>query len=439
MKFRQSLTAVAVASLIASNAWATNGMNLEGYGPMATAMGGASFAYDNGTAAVMNNPATLGLMKEGSRLDVALGFLGPDVTSTAGGIPADSDGTAYWMPALGYIRKSGSFTYGIGVYAQGGMGTDYSATSPLALGSGKEVRSEVSVGRASFPLAYNVNDRLIIAGTLDFMWGGMDLRMAVPTAQLGAMVTSASAAWGAALPGLGGMNWGRFDFSNGSDFTGEASNYGYAGKLGIHYQVNDAIAIGLTYHSKSKLGDFESGNATLSAGMTGGPALATFSGDIKVRDFQWPETYGIGIAFKPNDRWLVAMDYKRINWSGVMKDFKMTFSTAAMGDLDVAMPQNWDDQNVFSLGAAYQVTPAWALRAGYNYAKNPVPDSTVNPLFPAIIERHYTAGLGYDISDHQQLDFSLTYAPEVDVTNTTDGTRITHSQLNWQLMYSHNF
>ena len=37
-------------------------MNMEGYGPIATGMGGASMAYDNGTAAVINNPATLGLM-----------------------------------------------------------------------------------------------------------------------------------------------------------------------------------------------------------------------------------------------------------------------------------------------------------------------------------------------------------------------------------------
>ncbi|NIQ10933.1 MAG: hypothetical protein GWO23_15260, partial [Gammaproteobacteria bacterium] len=61
-------------------AHATNGMNLEGYGPIATGMGGASMAYDNGTAAMMNNPATLGLMDDGSRLDVALGNLSPDIT-----------------------------------------------------------------------------------------------------------------------------------------------------------------------------------------------------------------------------------------------------------------------------------------------------------------------------------------------------------------------
>ena len=89
-------------------ALATNGMNMEGFGPEATAMGGASFAYDNGSAGMMNNPATLALMAPGNRLDLALGILGPDVKARAGGSEKASSGDAYYMPALGYLRKAGS-------------------------------------------------------------------------------------------------------------------------------------------------------------------------------------------------------------------------------------------------------------------------------------------------------------------------------------------
>jgi long-chain fatty acid transport protein len=74
-------TAVIMLS-VAPSTLATNGMNLEGYGPIANGMGGAAFAYDNGTAAVINNPATLSLMRQGWRLDLALGMLGPDVNAT---------------------------------------------------------------------------------------------------------------------------------------------------------------------------------------------------------------------------------------------------------------------------------------------------------------------------------------------------------------------
>ena len=45
---------IALLSLAPFSALATNGMNLEGYGPIALGMGGTSFAFDNGTAAVIN-------------------------------------------------------------------------------------------------------------------------------------------------------------------------------------------------------------------------------------------------------------------------------------------------------------------------------------------------------------------------------------------------
>ncbi len=50
---RRTALGLAVLSAMAPAAWATNGMNLEGYGPIATAMGGAVQTYDNGTAFYM--------------------------------------------------------------------------------------------------------------------------------------------------------------------------------------------------------------------------------------------------------------------------------------------------------------------------------------------------------------------------------------------------
>ena len=102
-------------------ALATNGMNLEGFGPIATGTGGAAMAYDNGTGAMMSNPATLGLLGVGRRLDLVLGFLGPDVgaavTTPQGTIGATSKMDAIYMPALGWAQKRGRFAYGLGVFA----------------------------------------------------------------------------------------------------------------------------------------------------------------------------------------------------------------------------------------------------------------------------------------------------------------------------------
>src|SRR5665647_1162692 len=125
MKINKIVVSLMAAGIMASPlAYATNGMNLEGYGPVAEAMGGASMAYDNGLAAVMNNPATLGMMPEdSSRVDVALGVLAPAITANPpAGAPVpsvDSSATAFYMPAMGYAKKSGQFTYGAGLFSQG--------------------------------------------------------------------------------------------------------------------------------------------------------------------------------------------------------------------------------------------------------------------------------------------------------------------------------
>lgn len=74
MMTSKRLLAVAISAALYAplSAFATNGMNMEGYGPIATSMGGASMAYDNGTAAMANNVATLGLAEDGNRIDVVL-------------------------------------------------------------------------------------------------------------------------------------------------------------------------------------------------------------------------------------------------------------------------------------------------------------------------------------------------------------------------------
>ena len=76
--------ALAGTALIAAPVYATNGMNLDAYGAVAGGMGGASLAYDNGNAAMMNNPATLGLRSEGSRIGLGLTALLPDIKTRCG-------------------------------------------------------------------------------------------------------------------------------------------------------------------------------------------------------------------------------------------------------------------------------------------------------------------------------------------------------------------
>ncbi|MCB1983128.1 MAG: outer membrane protein transport protein [Rhodoferax sp.] len=438
-------TAVAAALFAALPALATNGMNMEGYGPISTGMGGASQAMDHGAAAMAQNPATLALMGDGARLDVALGLLGPDVRASAGPMGAKSGGTEYIMPALGYVRRSGRLVYGLGVFAQGGMGTEYKGDSFLAAGSGDPVRSELGVGRIMLPLAFDLTPEFAVGATLDFMWAGLDLRMAAPAAQLGGLVTGGGGNLIANLPGALGMlppgAWARIDFSDDSDFTGQANSTGWAAKLGMVYKASPALTLGASYQFESDLGDMKTGVTGASMSIQG---MGVIPGRITVVDFQWPSMLAVGAAWQASPALKVAADLKRIGWSDVMKSFRMRFDSAAPagsgfdGSVDFALPQDWKDQTVLNLGVAWAMNSALTLRAGINLADNPIPEALVNPLFPATVEKHYTLGVGYRFSPSSELNASLTVAPTTTIT-TGDGIEVRHSQQNLQLMYSHRF
>jgi long-chain fatty acid transport protein len=110
-------------------------------------------------------------------------------------------------------------------------------------------------------------------------------------------------------------------------------------------------------------------------------------------------------------------------------------------DADGYSDFGWDDQWVFNIGAQYKPTPKLALRVGYNYGENPVDthswDDRNGPVnvqgknvpatqyeilriagFPAIVESHITAGIGYQLTKSVSIDVAYTHAFEETVEET---------------------
>lgn len=466
LRLRLALTAAGLGTAVAlcSSASATNGMAMAGYGARAGAMGGAGMAYDAGNSNVMNNPAAFGFREPGTVLGLGLTVLGPEVTAAheASGVEARSEGDAYPSPSLSLIRTSpGGLTYGAAFLAQGGMGTEYGGETFLSR-SGEPVRSEVSFGRLMLPLAYRVNDRVNVAVQLDYLIGNMDLQMDMGGAQVRGLMSgvggslSASPGLGAALDGFSAIDYARVDFSNGSDLTGEAQGGGLAGKIGLTLRLTPELTVGAAYHSESRMGDWSTGangaELAFQGDMGGSTRSVALQGEVAVEDFEWPATYGVGIAYEPGDRLTLAADVKRIVWSEVLETLSLRFKASDseannLGpgrdfrgeEVDLALRQEWADQTVVSLGAQLRATAALTLRAGVNLADNPIPDEYLNPLFPAIIEDHYTAGLGYAFTERSRIGLAVTYAPEVEATNPRTGVTSRHSQLNGRANYVYRF
>lgn len=511
------LSASILTAIVGSqSALATNGMNLEGIGAVSAGMGGTGIAFDHGSAGMMLNPATLALMpNESNRIDIGFTQLRPNVNAEVnmGGMTMDNDSeaTAFNMPAAGWVMKHGRLAYGfggVGLFPQGGMGTQYPHNAWLGnpcmsnadirasmsgsqvdcgATSGLQQRSEVGVARFLLPVALEVNDQLSVGGSLDVVYASMDLRMSMSEAQFQDLMPGMPNTLGRAggsLVNAFGMMYGPngpikqvhnayFDFSNHNPSQGEADAWGIAGKLGVVYKVNSNLTLGATYHTQTALSDLEADDATMSMRVKADTGFMTtgvpngvnadmnvpLRGTIRVKDFEWPSMFGVGMSYKATDKLMLAADVKWIPWSDVMEKMKMSFVAdnspnnggfAGM-QMDAALNQNWDDQWVYGIGLSYALTPQWTLRTGFNYGKNPVPDETLNPLFPAIVEKHLTAGVGYQWSPAHSVDFSIAKAFNVEQTNpglapnaATGGVgsppyTVSHDQISWSLLYSYRF
>jgi len=196
------------------------------------------------------------------------------------------------------------------------------------------------------------------------------------------------------------------NYNNGSNVgAGIAQDIAMGYSLGASYCPDgtalSGITLGLVYKSSIEM-DYKDQltNATApfaAAGVTGIP-----------EQLEQPAQYGAGISYDAAGHTL-ALDYKHIAW-GSAKGYE------AFG---------WKDQDVYSLGYQY-TAEAWALRLGYNYAKQPIEERSVatgggaalnmfNLLgFPATAEQHYTLGATYGLSKSLSLDAAYVYAPEVE-------------------------
>ncbi|HSG05546.1 MAG TPA: outer membrane protein transport protein, partial [Nitrospiria bacterium] len=140
---------------------------------------------------------------------------------------------------------------------------------------------------------------------------------------------------------------------------------------------------------------------------SGSPGFGT-NRQVKFR-LDVPQVISFGLAWEPSETLLIATDVRHINYSHTAgfkgEGFNPDGSVAGFG---------WEDIWVFGIGTQYRPMDRLALRLGYNYSENPVPDdlSFFNIPAPAIIQQRISAGAGWDFSDSVQLNIAYYRALE---------------------------
>lgn len=417
----RKMAMVALAFAITAPVMATDGYFSLAYGTRSKGMGGAGVALAGNSLFGVSNPA--GNVRLGTSYGVALGFFSPDRSYTVTGAPTmpmpgmfpppfglaegtvTSQNKLFPMPsvAANFMLDEVS-SLGISLYGNGGMNTEYDTKTYYA----KYLDGPVMPGGMN-PMA------------------GITQPTGINLMQMFAALTysrALSGDWSIGVAGIAGLQsfsaTGLQAFANfgmSQDPTRLTNNDasvagGIGGKIGVIGQLTKCLSFGATFQTPIYMGQFQK-------------HMGLFAEKGK---FNVPATWNAGLAWQPNEKFVVAFDVKQIFYSKV-KSIGNVMNTMAlmpymMGETglvpnpsyvglgnDEGSGFGWKDMLIFKIGAEYKVAANSDVRLGFSHGNNPVPESEVmfNILAPGIVENHITAGFTQHFGT-KALDFAFVYA-----------------------------
>ncbi|MBW8370372.1 MAG: outer membrane protein transport protein [Thiobacillus sp.] len=419
MRFLLKHTALVAACLAAFPAHATNGYFLPGFGFRSQGMGGVGIAYGRDSLSTAANPANA--VNTGMRGDIGMAVFNPERHATVG-TPAggnrffafigdtESDAKYFLMPEMGFsMPLNDKLHVALAVVGNGGMNTTYPQnffsfnaefvpdTDPATLNPSPTDKLGIDMMQLLVPVsvAYKVNENHAVGASL-------------------ILAETRFRAYGLeAFPYF--ESFGYTIVADRDNITGNGFDYSYGAGIRLGWLGNfmdDKLSVGLTYASKTYMTKFDKYRGLFA----------------EQGDFDIPENYGIGIAFKPAKNLIIAADVVRINYSDVASignlgpitepSFPLSFGIPSIQDPsketgnDAGMGFGWKDATAYKLGVQYGVNNRLQVRAGYNYGKTTISDDqlTFNLLAPATVERHYTVGFTYKANDNLEVTGTYLYA-----------------------------
>lgn len=187
-----------------------------------------------------------------------------------------------------------------------------------------------------------------------------------------------------------------------------------SGHAGLAWEPAPGHRLALAYRGAADL-DFD-GDARLHGAPLPLPGL---DGDFETT-LRLPDIVTAAYGVRVTDTLQLEADAEWLGWSRYDRQTVGLAIPAAPVPLSRTLPQRWEDTWTFGGAAAWQVTPAWTLRAGYTWLPSPVPESTLAPTLPDADRHVVSFGLGYS-RGHHRVDVGCSLSLFEDATATVAG------------------
>lgn len=353
------------------------GFALYEFGARGTSMAGTMIGRADDPSAVAYNPAGM------TQLPGTQTMVGFSVVAPAGKIETPGDSTKikdnYWIPPHAFVTRqmSEKIWLGLGLYTRFGLGTEYPDGWP---GEYNNLFTRVRSASLNPNLAYKLTDSLSLAVGAEVMWFDFYQKK------------MAGRALGGVKAELDGDSWG------------------VGGNVALHYKPNDTWALGLTY--KSRVKQTIKGDASFDQSPMA-RALGYFKNTSAEGDLTLPDSFGVGVTFRPMERLSLEANAIYTLWSTYDK-LEIEYGHALtpgspMGDTKISSTdKKWKDVWRFQVGAEYNLNDLIDLRLGYVYDQIPDEDAYADYMTPTNDRHIITTGIGFSW-ERLGLDFSYSY------------------------------
>ncbi|MBI5721347.1 MAG: outer membrane protein transport protein [Burkholderiales bacterium] len=352
---------------------------------------GLGVAYSGMAAAAMDastafwNPAGMSLLP-GRQFVGALHYVLPKKTFASSGSTYDAAGSggdagvAALVPGLyGTWAIDPQWSAGFTINAPFGLATEWDSAWA---GQFHAIRSEIKTLNLNPSVSFKLNPMVSLGAGLSYQQMKAELTNAAPGTPSGP------------LPGgiVGAIQ-------NPVVATVQGDDWAWGWNLGALFDFGQGSRVGLTYRAKIRY--------TLEGDLSysGAAPLAPAAQAVKAK-VDLPDTASVGGAHQVNAQWRVLADYTWTGWDSIQSlDIESAASGARLSGVELRFKNSWR----VGVGAEYQWSAPWLLRAGLAYDTSPVRDEFRTPRLPDSDRTWLALGVRYQPSPTMWFDAGYTY------------------------------
>jgi len=204
---------------------------------------------------------------------------------------------------------------------------------------------------------------------------------------------------------------------------GDSTGIGWL--LGAQFQPTDALTIGYSHRSEIDHeieGDIDfTVPAAVQAGL--GPNAVAFADGPGGALLTTPSIDTISLRYDFSNGFRLLADWQATDWSSLRTVDVRRSNGTPLG----AEEFDWKDTEFYSIGAEWDLSDKFTLRAGYGQDETPTHDETRTPRLPDNDRKLYSIGLTWDVTDAFSVDAAYQRIsvdnPRIDVVSSS-GSRL---------------